>query len=329
MFPKLEINTEQKKYISKNRIKGSLILNNFTYIGVKSLKLILIGEIENNFNFNNIFVFNELNNIFKTTLNYDFTKDKFVYENIFDNFLLEPCQKRITIDLLIPNIDLPPTYECNIFKIKYKIISIFTYINISNNIIKNIRTEKEIEIVPLIYAFDDKYLNPVILDSSTKINNKIIYGNFSYSVFIPHICYIPGDILNLNLKINNLTNINNYIVLIKMSLKKQLIITHFFDYISNNKIILNYNKKIIHNKNNNIIIKLTDLQIPYDSQYSIFPKVTNNLFEVKYILSINIIISKNNIKIPLKSINIPIVIGSYRNKNNDIDKHPFLPEYKT
>lgn len=326
-IPVLELNIENTKFISGNRIKGSLILNNFTYIGIKNLEIILIGEIENNFNYNNIIIFDETNNIFEIILNYDFINNKFSSKYKKYNLLLNPCQKKIDVDISIPILNLPRTYKCNNFIIKYKIISIFTYINISNNVKNTIKTEKEIEIIPIIYTFIDKYLIPKILKSENKINTNIIYGNFIYFIYLSFISYIPGDFLDLQLNLNNETNINNYVISINISIKKQLIITHFLDYVANNEIIVNYNKKIVHNKNNNTIVKINDLQIPYNCGYSIFSKSTNNLFEVKYILSINISLYKNKNKIHLKSICVPIIVGSYRNDINNIERGPTLPKY--
>lgn len=325
--PVLEFDIENKKYISGNRIKGSLILNNFTYIGIKQLELLLVGEIENNFNYNNIIIFDETNNIFETILNYDFINNKFSTKIKRYNLLLSPCQKNIDVDISIPNLNLPQTYKCNNFIIRYKIISIFTYINISNNVKNIIKIEKEIEIIPLIYTFIDKYLIPKILKSENKINNKIINGTFIYLTYLSFISYTPGDFLDLQLKLNNKTNINNYVISINISIKKQLIITHFLDYVANNEIIVIYNKKIVHNKNNDTIVKINDLQIPYNCGYSIFSDSTDNLFEVKYILSINVSLYKNKNKIHLNNICVPIIIGSYRNDINDIEKGPILPKY--
>lgn len=326
-IPVLELDIKNKKYISGNRIKGSLILNNFTYIGIKKLEILLIGEIENKFNYNNIIIFDETNNIFKTILNYDFIKNKFNTKNKIYNLLLNPCQKHIDVDISIPILNLPQTYKCNNFIIKYKIISVFSYINISNNVKNIIKTEKEIEIIPLIYTFIDKYLIPRILKSENKINNKIINGSFIYLIFLSFISYTPGDFLDLQLKLNNETNINSYIISINILIKKQLIITHFLDYVADNKIIVSYNKKIIHNKNNDTIIKINDLQIPYNCGYSIFSNSTDNLFEVKYILSINISLYKDKNKIHLNNISVPIIVGSYRNDKNNIEKGPILPKY--
>lgn len=326
-IPVLELNIENTKYISGNRIKGSLFLNNFTNIGIKKLEILLIGEIENKFNYNNIIIFDETKNIFKTILNYDFINNKFSSKIKRCNLLLNPCQKNIDVDISIPILNLPRTYKCNNFIIKYKVISIFTYINISNNIKNMIKTEKEIEIIPLIYKFIDKYLIPKIFKSENKINTKIIYGSFIYLIYLSFISYIPGDFLDLQLKLNNETNINNYVILINISIKKQLIITHFLDYVADNEIIVSYNKKIIHNKNNDTIVKINDLQIPYNCRYSVFSNSTDNLFEVKYILSINISLYKDKNKIHLKNICVPIIVGSYRNDKNNMERGPTLPKY--
>lgn len=327
--PVLEFDIKKKKYIKGNEIKGSLILNNFTYIGIRKLELFLIGEIENKFNYNNIYIFDETNNIFKTILSYDFIENKFNEKNKIYNLLLNPCQKYMDINITIPILNLPQTYKSNNFIIKYKIVSIFSYINISNNVKNIIKTEKEIEIIPVIYTFLDKYLIPNILKSENKINNKVINGSFVYLTYLSFISYTPGDFIDLQLKLNNKTNINNYIVSINISIKKQLIIKHFLDYIADNKNIISYNRKIIHNKNNETIIKINDLQIPYNCGYSIFSDSTDNLFEVKYILSINISLYKDNNKVHLNNISVPIIIGSYRNDINNIDKGPILPEYNT
>lgn len=66
------------------------------------------------------------------------------------------------------------------------------------------------------------------------------------------------------------------------------------------------------------------LQIPCNCNYSVFPETTDNIFEVKYLLTINLNIDVSN------KINIPIIIGSYRYNENDnnIEKIPFLPKYK-
>lgn len=326
-IPVLELNIENTKYISGNRIKGSLLLNNFTYIGIKKLEILLIGEIENKFNYNNIIIFDETNNIFKTILNCDFINNKFSSKIKRCNILLNPCQKNIDVDISIPILNLPRTYKCNNFIIKYKVISIFTYINISNNLKNMIKTEKDIEIIPLIYTFIDKYLIPKIFKSENKINTNIIYGSFIYLIYLSFISYIPGDFLDLQLKLNNETNINNYVILINISIKKQLIITHFLDYVADNEIIVSYNKKIVHNKNNDTIVKINDLQIPYNCGYSIFPDSTDNLFEVKYILYINISLYKDKNKIHLNNICVPIIVGSYRNDVDNIEKGPTLPKY--
>lgn len=328
MNPILEVNIKDEKYIPGGKIRGSLMLNNFMYIGVKYLKIKIIGEIKNDFNFNGIFVFDEKINLFELILNYDFIINNFVYKNNNVNFLLEPCQKNINIDISLPSINLPSTYKSDNFNIKYRIVFILDYINITNNVNKIVKKEKEIYIIPLIYTFDNNYLIPTILNSFTKIDNRKIYGTFLYSVFLPFKCYLHGDLIHLQLTLDNLTNINNYIVLINISLKKQLVITQFLDFVVNNEKIFNYNKKIIHNKNNDTIIKIKDFQIPFNHEYSIFPELTKNIFEIKYILSINILICKNNIIIPLKKLDIPIIIGSFRSNYNNINKHEFLPEYK-
>lgn len=78
------------------------------------------------------------------------------------------------------------------------------------------------------------------------------------------------------------------------------------------------------NINNYTIIKINDLQIPYNCGYSIFSKFTDNLFEVKYILSINISLYKDKNKIHLNNISVPIIVGSYK---NNIEKGPILPKY--
>lgn len=327
MNPILEVNIKEENYIPGGKIRGSLILNNFMNIGVKHLKIIIYGEIKNDFNFNGIFEIDETVNIFEIIFNYDFITNNFSCKNNNLNFLLEPCQKNINIDASLPNINLPSTYKSDNFNIKYKIVFILDYINITNNINKIIKKKKEINIIPLIYTFDDNYLIPTILNSFTKIDNKKIFGNFLYSVFLPFKSYLHGDLIHLQLTLNNLTNINNYIVLINISLKKQLVITQFLDFILNDEKIINYNKKIIHNKNNDTIIKIKDFQIPYNCEYSIFPEFTKNIFEIKYILSINILICKNKIIIPLKKVDIPIIIGSFRSNHNNIDKHEFLPSY--
>lgn len=330
--PKLEINNiNQKIFTPGNTIEGLLFVNNFNNIVVRSLKLILFGEIETNFNVNNIIEFNEVNNIFKTNLYYDFLKNKFLHEKNNNNFLLETCQKKVKINALIPNINLPSAYTGKHFRIYYKLIIILDYINITNNTkFRNniIYQERKINIIPFIYTFDDKYLVPIISDFHTKLNDKIIHGYFSYSIFIPYKCYIPGDKIILELKLTNLSNINNYVVDIKIELKKQLIVTQFFDYLAENENIFIYYKKLIHNKNNDTIIRFNDLQLPYNCGYSILSNSTQNLFEIRYVLKINVIISKDKKFLSLKESNIPIIIGSYRTNYQKTDDLHLLPKYE-
>lgn len=307
-----------------------LCINNLENIIVKSLVLVLYGEIKINLDINNMIYFDESINIFRINLYYNFINNKFLYENQNNNFLLNSCKKNIKINIKIPDLNLPATYYYDSIKVIYNLMFILNYNRIMNNKVINeiVEKEKEINIIPLIYTFDNDYLVPITLNKITKINDKNIYGDFVYSIFIPHKSYISGDKVNIELKILNLINVNNYILVIKIKLKRQLIFNKFFDYIENNENIFTYCKKIVHNKYNNNIIKINDLQIPNNCNYSILSESTNNIFELKYFLKINITILNNNKVIPLKEANIPITIGSYRTNYKNIDILPFLPKYE-
>lgn len=276
-------------------------------------------------------MFDEKINLFDLNLYYDFVNNNFLNKNINSNFLLKPCNKITDVIVTIPDLNLPSTYFCKSIRINYKIIFMLNYIKVLNNnkIIHNtIHEEKELKIIPFIYTFDDNYSIPIIINNYTKINHKSIYGILYYSLFMPYKSYIPGDNIHLELIIENLINVNNYILIVKIKLKKQLIFTKFFDYIENNDNILTYCKKILCNKNNNTIIKFNDLQIPHNCNYSILSESTNNIFELKYVLKINMFILKNGKLIPLKESSIPIIIGSYRSNYKKIDNLPLLPKYE-
>lgn len=327
---KLEIDINQKIYIPGNVVEGVLRLTNFKNLIVSSLKLILIGEIKTNFNVNNIIVFNENEDIFKIILYYDFINNKFIYENFETKFLLEVQEKDININILIPDIKLPSTYDSKYCSISYQFIVVLDYRKLLNSRkIKNdiIYKNMKIKIIPLIYTFDDIYLIPIIMKIYTNINHKKICGIFNYSLFIPHQCYLPGDKILLELKLDNLTNVNNCILILKIKLEKQLSFTKFFNYIIDKNNVFIYNKILIHNKNNDTIIRLKDLQIPYNCNYTILSNSTKNLFEINYFLKVNITILKDKKHIPLKNSIIPIIVGSYRTDYNDINKIPFLPKY--
>lgn len=329
--PQLEIYINSKNYTAKSTIEGSLCINNFKNIVVKSLKLFLYGEIKVDVDVHNMILFNETNNIFDFTLYYDFINNKFLNKNINNNFLLKSCHKNIDIKVPIPDLDLPSTYYYKRTKIIYKLMFILKYIKSinNNNIIYDIvHEEKEINIIPFIYTFNDKYFVPIISNNYMKIINKHIYGMIYYSFLVPNKAYIPGDKIQLELNIGNLININSYILIVKIRLKKQLVFIKFFDYIESNETIFNYSKKIIYNRYNDTIIKFDDLQIPYNCNYSIFPESTNNIFELKYILKINMFILKHEKCIPLKESNIPIIIGSYRFDHKKIYNLPFIPKYE-
>lgn len=330
--PQLEIHINKRIYTAKSTIEGSLCINNFKNIVVKSLKLFLCGEIKVDVDVHNMVLFNETNNIFDLTLYYDFINNNFLSKNTNNNFLLKSCHKNIDIKVTIPDLNLPSTYCYKETKIIYKLMFILKYIksiNNNNTIYDIVHEEKEINIIPSIYTFNDKYFVPIISNNYMKINNKHIYGIIYYSFLVPNKAYIPGDKIQLELNIANLINIDSYILIIKIKLKKQLVFIKFFDYIENNETIFNYNKKIIYNKYNDIIIKIDDLQIPYNCNYSILPESTNNIIELKYVLKINMFILKNNNLIPLKESKIPIIIGSYRSDYKNIYNLPFIPKYKT
>lgn len=222
---KLEIDINQKIYIPGNVVEGVLRLTNFKNLIVSSLKLILIGEIKTNFNVNNIIVFNENEDIFKIILYYDFINNKFIYENFETKFLLEVQEKDININILLPDIKLPSTYDSKYCSISYQFIVVLDYRKLLNSRkIKNdiIYKNMKIKIIPLIYTFDDIYLIPIIMKIYTNINHKKICGIFNYSLFIPHQCYLPGDKILLELKLDNLTNVNNCILILKIKLEKTI-----------------------------------------------------------------------------------------------------------
>lgn len=330
--PVLEISLENKYYIEGSLINGLLILNNFNDIIVKYLKIILIGTINNNFNINDIFILDETLNIFRIKYYYDFINNIFIDKNVNNKLLLNPCQKNINIDLQIPKNKLASTYNCKHFNINYKLIIILDYIIIKDGNKENknniIYKEKEINIIPLIFTFDNKYLIPIIMKSKNKINTKKFCGNINYSIFIPYQCYIPGDKIPLEFKINNISNINNCVIKIKICLQKQLVIINFFDYIAENKTIFIDYKNLIYNKNNNnTIIKFNDIQLPYNVKYSILSNTTQNIFELRYVLRVNVTILINKKCIPLKETKIPIIVGSYRTDYKNIEQIPFLPIY--
>lgn len=306
MDPKLNLKIDGINYRPGNIIKGLLTLDTFSYIGA-NLQLSLIGEIHNNLNYIQIITFNEIYNIFETNYNYDFINNKFICLNDDTKFLINPSHRNININMLIPIINLPSTHKCKNFCILYKLSFKLKYTDISNNRKEELVLEYPINIIPNIYTFDDIYINP------------LIFIKKNYTIFLPYQSYIPGDLIPLYIETNNLyTNI----IKIKLSLIKRIMATNL-DFISEEEKIVDNNKKIIINKNNSII-KIMDLQIPYDCKYTIFSKTTDNIFEVKYFLIVNINIYKNI----LEKINIPIIIGSYSYNEKITENIPILPKYE-
>lgn len=291
--PSLGIYIKNKNCIPGSSIEGLLCINNLNNIIIKSLDLILYGEIKIDLDINNIIYFDESINIFSIRLYYNFINNNFLCDNQNKSFLLNSCKKNIRLNINIPDLDLPSTFYYDSIKIIYKLMFILNYNKIMNNKVINdfVEENKEINMIPLIYTFDNNYSIPITLNRITKISNKNIYGDLVYSLFIPHKSYISGDKINLELKILNSINVNNYILVIKIKLKKQLIFNKFFDYIENNENIFTYSKKIVYNKYNNNIIKFDDLQIPNNCNYSILSESTNNIFELKYLLNVNISIN--------------------------------------
>jgi len=115
MLPKLEFILYEKIHKPGNRVEGLLKINNFIYIGVKTLKLTLIGLIENKTDYLkqlDILDYESFEEILNKQEIYNFNDGKFYssIKHITNNILLEPTQYEIKVSIQIPNTNLPSSY---------------------------------------------------------------------------------------------------------------------------------------------------------------------------------------------------------------------------
>lgn len=320
----LDIQLDRNVYFTGQNINGTLNLKNKNIIGLEKIELFFAGKIANIISCNNVInIFN--NNI---TFYYDNINRKFVTDKNYGNNLLNSNTYVFNFIMNIPTGNLPPSFEHEKFKVIYFINYEIYYYSIKKKRRLHVKDTRSINILPNINVFDKKYLpspKSSILRKNIYNYNFINTGFIDYEIKMDYSLYTYNDYIPLRFRFVNQSEISVKNIFIKLELKRLLLNTYDKNKVYENKIITS--KKELFNSENTTNIYNREYHIfmisPIfdESCVTIFPEMTNKLFEVKYKLHIYCKMETHCRKvIKFKDNSFDIIIGTLR--NNDLIEVP-------
>ena len=311
-----DIILDRNVYFPGQNISGTLKLKNKNNIKLEKIDLVFIGRISNILSCENIITIVN-NNI---TFYYNNFNNNFVNNIYFSNNILNSGSYKFNFIINIPPKNIPPNLDNKKCTVHYFIIcEIYYYDNNKKNKL-NIKNIKKITIFPKINVFNNKYLVPLKNTYKKNIYNYLInIGFIDYEVSMDYSAYMYNDHISLKFKFVNQTILSLENIYINLQLKR-LILNTFENKIYENRIISNvkdvFNTKYITNINNREYYIFMIRSIFNESCITIFPEMTNNLFEVKYKIHITCKIeTKCGKRIKLKKNIFDIIIGTLKNNN--------------